>query len=291
MGAVYRCGCDFFAAMAFFCPKSQLNKLKKLYNKARNSKKKKKGQAMESTHKHYIDAAQEMLTKIDEKLKALKSENILLRSSQTIAQFHAHASALIDQIDRRILKGETIPHNEKIFSLFEPHTEWIVKGKSGVPFELGIKVAIVQDQNQFILHHQVMEKQQDVDIAVSIAQAVQEHYGKIDSISYDRGFWSADNEANLLEMIRKVVLPKKGYLDKQRQEIESDKEHVALRMQHSAVESGINALQVHGLIKVPDSGIDGYKRYVALGVLGYNIHKLGAILLARHYKQIKKKAA
>ncbi len=74
--------------------KSQLNKLKKLYNKARNSKKNKKGQAMESAHQHYIDAAQEMLTKIDEKLQALKSENILLSSSQTIAQFHAHALTL-----------------------------------------------------------------------------------------------------------------------------------------------------------------------------------------------------
>ena len=80
-------------------------------------------------------------------------------------------------------------------------------------------------------------------------------------------------------------------MDKKRQEIEGEKEHVALRMKHSAVESGINALQVHGLKKVPDSGIEGYKRYVALGVLGYNIHKLGAILLERHYKQMKKNTA
>ena len=80
-------------------------------------------------------------------------------------------------------------------------------------------------------------------------------------------------------------------VDKKRQEIEGEKEHVALRMKHSAVESGINALQVHGLKKVPDSGIEGYKRYVALGVLGYNIHKLGAILLERHYKQMKKNTA
>jgi hypothetical protein len=271
--------------------KSQLKKLKKLYNKARNSKKNKRGQAMESAHQAYIEAAQQVLTKIDDKLGALKSENIVLTSSQAIAKFHAYALTLIDQIDRRVLQGETIPHNEKIFSLFQPHTEWIVKGKSGIPFELGIKVAIVQDQHQFILHHQIMEKQQDVDIAVAVAQAVKERYGGIDSMSYDRGFWSADNESKLLEIVRKVVLPKKGYLDKKRQEIESDKEHVALRMKHSAVESGINALQVHGLKKVPDSGIEGYKRYVALGVLGYNIHKLGAILLARYYKQIKKKAS
>jgi len=212
---------------------------------------------MENAHQAYIEAAQQALAKIDEKLEALSSNNILLASHQAIAQFRTYATTLMDQIDRRVLQGETIPHNEKIFSLFQPHTEWIVKGKSGVPFELGIKVAIVQDQHQFILHHQVMEKQQDADIAVSVAQAVKERYGEIDSMSYDRGFWSADNESKLLEMVRKVVLPKKGYLDKKRQEIESEKEHVALRMKHSAVESGINALQVHGLKKVPDSGIEG----------------------------------
>ena len=41
----------------------------------------------------------------------------------------AHAKRQIDQIDRRLLKGETIPHGEKVFSIFEPHTRWISKGK------------------------------------------------------------------------------------------------------------------------------------------------------------------
>lgn len=43
-------------------------------------------------------------------------------------------------IDRRVLKGECIPHEEKVFSIFEPHTEWICKGKAGVPVELGLRV-------------------------------------------------------------------------------------------------------------------------------------------------------
>ena len=46
---------------------------------------------------------------------------------------------LIDQIDRRVLRGERILHDEKVFSLFQPHTEWISKGKAGVPVELGLR--------------------------------------------------------------------------------------------------------------------------------------------------------
>jgi len=49
------------------------------------------------------------------------------------------------------------------------------------------------------------------------------------------------------------------------------------RKQHSAVESAINALEVHGLDKCPDHGIDAFERYVALAVLSRNIQKLGTI--------------
>ena len=41
----------------------------------------------------------------------------------------------IDQIKRRVIEGEKIPHTEKVFSLFQPHTEWISKGKAGVKTE------------------------------------------------------------------------------------------------------------------------------------------------------------
>ena len=43
----------------------------------------------------------------------------------------------IDLLERRLLKGEKIPHSEKVFSLFEPHTKWLSKGKAGVICELG----------------------------------------------------------------------------------------------------------------------------------------------------------
>ena len=45
--------------------------------------------------------------------------------------FYACSVRLQDQIRRRVLEGATIPHEEKLFSLFEPHTRWIMKGKAG----------------------------------------------------------------------------------------------------------------------------------------------------------------
>ncbi len=58
----------------------------------------------------------------------------------------AHAERQIDQVRRRVLSGERIPHAEKVFSIFEPHTEWISKGKASVPVELGLRVLVNEDQ-------------------------------------------------------------------------------------------------------------------------------------------------
>src|SRR6266568_7622829 len=82
-----------------------------------------------------------------------------LAAKVEIEKFINHADRQIDQTRRRVILGETIPHDEKVFSVFQTHTEWISKGKAGVPVELGLRVCVMEDQHRFILHHQVMEKQ------------------------------------------------------------------------------------------------------------------------------------
>ncbi len=57
-----------------------------------------------------------------------------LRIKQGEGYIH-HAERQIDQIRRRVITGEAIARSEKVFSLFEPRTEWIGKGKAGVPVE------------------------------------------------------------------------------------------------------------------------------------------------------------
>ena len=78
-------------------------------------------------------------------------------------------------------------------------------------------------------------------------------------------------------MLDQVTLPKKGKWSSKDEERETSDAFVAARKAHSAVESGINALEVHGLDKCLDHGIDGFKRYVALAVVSRNIQKIGQI--------------
>ena len=48
---------------------------------------------------------------------------------ETLEYFHGMLNKQIDLVERRMIRDETIPAEEKIHSLFEPHTEWLYKGK------------------------------------------------------------------------------------------------------------------------------------------------------------------
>jgi hypothetical protein len=203
-------------------------------------------------------------------------------------EFMRHAARQIDQVNRRVLQGQSIAHEEKVFSLFQPHTEWISKGKAGVPVELGLRVCVVEDQHRFILNHQVMQHTTDDAVAVPIIEKVKQCFANLHSVSMDKGFHSKDNRVRLEALANVVVLPKKGKLSAVDRERESEAEFVRLRQQHSAVESAINALEQHGLDVCRDHGIDGFKRYVALAVVARNVQRLGAVLRQQEAERIRR---
>ena len=105
--------------------------------------------------------------------------------------------------------------------------------------------------------------------------------------SFDQGFHSPYNQKKLNEILDFVALPKKGKLSEIEKKHQTFDQFVDMRKQHPAVESAINALDVHGLDKCPDHEIEGFKKYVALGILGRNIQKLGAILQKKKLQDLK----
>ncbi|TYP78545.1 hypothetical protein BCL69_10712 [Nitrosomonas communis] len=231
-----------------------LHRLKRLMHHAQNKKRSKaKTEAhrnkihaqMIQAHQVYIDQAQRHLDKIQTTLTRLLATAPGEQLQQLeIEGYLQHAQRQIDQIERRVIKGETIPHAEKVFSIFEPHTGWISKGKAGVPVELGVKVCILEDQYQFILHHHVMEKQTDDQIAVTTITEAKKRFSTLNACSFDKGFHSPANQAELTLQLEQVTLPKKGSLSKKRQAVEQTEAFVQARRAHSAVESAINAREV-----------------------------------------------
>jgi hypothetical protein len=260
--------------------KNVYRKLQKLKHSTSKNEDIKATKALEikQAYQDYIDLAEFYLVRVKAGILILKNTHkiseVLLTDLHT---FSLHAHRQIDQIKRRAIQGETIPHDEKVFSLFQPHTEWISKGKAGVPVELGLRVCIMEDSHGFILHSQVMRKTTDDKVAVPMVKATKAKFPSFNACSFDKGFHSPANQTDLKALIEQVVLPKKGKLSKANQEREYAPEFKQAKKQHSAVESAINALEVHGLDKCLDHGIEAFERYVGLAVLSRNIQKLGTI--------------
>ncbi len=137
-----------------------------------------------------------------------------------------------------------------------------------MPVELGLKVCIVEDQHQFILHHQVMQNQTYDQVSVEMVVQAKKRFGQLNACSFDKGFHSRANQIALKEQLELVALPSKGKLSREAQAVEQAPEFAQARRAHSAVESAINALEVHGLDVCPDHGIDGFKRYDSPGSSG-----------------------
>jgi hypothetical protein len=198
--------------------------------------------------------------------------------------FIERTEQVCDTARRRVLQGEKVPNEDKLFSLFEPHTQLYKRGKAGEPIQFGRLVMIYEDAVGFITHHYVLPRDaQDQDVVVEQTRMVQDRLqGRIEEASFDRGFHSPENQEKLAEIIAHLCLPKPG--DKQsaaQQATASIKFHQA-RQRHSGVESAIGSLQCgNGLKRCRDHSELGFDRYVALAILGRNLQTLGKLLIAR----------
>jgi hypothetical protein len=242
----------------------------------------------------FLDRAYALEEKVNQCIEDLKCQPLsflMLSSLEQIGYFHDMLIKHIDLVDRRIIQGETIPHEEKAFSLFEPHTELIKKGKTMPPVEFGHRLLIGTDQHGLIVDYKVMEGGSESGEIVPMADRLLNRYGEnsIASLSTDKGF-SSKEDRELLELyIDNVIMPKKGPRNASDIERESAKPWVRIKNKHSSVESDINCLEHHGLDRCPDKGFNGFNRYAGLGILAYNLHKIGDALLAKRRR--KKDAA
>jgi hypothetical protein len=198
-----------------------------------------------------------------------------------------HYMALTEQVcataRRRVLHGETVANEEKLFSIFEPHTELIKRGKQPVAIEYGHKVLIIEDAAGFVIDYRVLENGVlDQDVVVPVMKALQKRFGgRIKSASFDRGFHTPENQQALADLVQTPCLAAKGEDKARQQEEEGGVAFRQARQHHPGVESAIGALQAgNGLKRCRDRSRRGYERYVGLGILGRNLQTLGKRLLA-----------
>jgi len=208
--------------------------------------------------------------------------------SATLKHWIELTAQVCDTAYRRMILEEKVPNNEKLFSLFETHTQLYRRGKAGTPNQFGRLVLVFEDGAGFISHHHLMAREScDADVIVEQTREVQKrHNGAIKTASFDRGFYTLENEEQLSAIVDQPCVAPRHPQQYAERMADSSLEFRRLRQRHPGIESAIGALQSgNGLKRCRDHSEVGFERYLGLAILGRNIHVLGKLLIARRQEQ------
>jgi IS5 family transposase len=144
---------------------------------------------------------------------------------EELADFHTLGQRVVDQARRRVLQGESVPNDEKLFSLFEPHTELLKRGKAGKDIEFGHMIQIQQVGEKFITDYAVYAKKPVEHTLLEPALAQHRELFGFDpsELSADKGYYqSMDRLRELEKTIDVVSIAKKGPRTAEETEREQD---------------------------------------------------------------------
>jgi transposase, IS5 family len=189
------------------------------------------------------------------------------------------------QTVRRVIHGEIVPAKEKILSLFEPHTQVIVRHKTGKAVEFGRKLWLEEVDGGIISGYRVLDEPgQDYAYLADSLQAHQRRFGKPPYlVTGDRGVSSPKNERLAQAAgITRVVLPWDGKGSPERRTHERTRWFRRGFRFRAGIEGRISVLRrCDGLARCPDHGLGGMGRYVGWGIVTHNLAKIAQAQVAR----------
>lgn len=200
---------------------------------------------------------------------------LLKRLAATLSTVQAQVSQALSQTVARVFAGQNVPAEQKIVSLFEPHTAIIRKGKPSRPVEFGRVVWLDEVDGGLISRYAVLEgnppEAQQVAVSLDQHQARFKHPPRL--LAGDRGAYSATGEQYAKEQgVRQVVLPKPGAKSGQRIAYERQGWFRRGHNWRAGIEARISLLKRrYGLRRCLYHGEAGMQRWVGWGVIAYDL--------------------
>ena len=187
---------------------------------------------------------------------------------------------VVDQARRRVLRGERVPNDEKLFSLFEPHTELLVRGKAGKPVEFGHMIQIQQVADKFITGYEVFPKR---PVEPKLIDAALENHKELfgaypATLATDKGYYeSMETIDHLQEKVAVVSIAKKGRRTSEETEREHDRLFRHGQRFRAGVEGTISFLK--RILRLARCFNKGWKHFAS--TVGQTVFAHNLLILAR----------
>jgi IS5 family transposase len=239
---------------------------------------------------HAASAAQHTLQKLD------PIEAAVIRAlSAEIQVFCTLGTRVASQARRRVLEKEAVPVEDKIVSIFEPHTDIIVRGKKDKPVEFGHKIFLAESGAGLITDYRVLDgNPSDEDHVAFSIERHKESFGKVPSLyAADRGFYSTDNiqQCKTVGIATECIPVRGGSKTPERQVYEKSSDFKKGQRFRAGIEGTISVLmRGRGMRKCRSKGLERFEVFVGVAVLANNLMRIAALLDKRR-KRPRRKAA
>ncbi len=253
----------------------QRDKSKSLSYRIFHAKKREKNALYPTLLRCSMVALQQSRSAIDKvRLHAENSENAE-KWIDKIEHFIALLLKVIDQTQRRVYDKEDVPASQKIVSIFEPHTDIIVKGLRDVQF--GHKINLATQENGFITYCNIESgNPADATLYIPVLDACQTDYGRLPSAVVADGGYASQANVELAKVlgVKRNIFSKPVGLTLGDMGVKK-KTFDALRQFRAGVEGNISELKrAFGAGKATWKGCDGFKAFVWSSVLSYNLIRM-----------------
>jgi IS5 family transposase len=249
-------------------PQSQ-EKLKRAYGKLLNSTSRVVGQA-----KQFSKEVVEGVKRSANILQQLALEGL----RQELEAMVPRVKRVMKQTRARIFRGDTRTEG-KIFSLFEPSTEIIRKGKASKPNEFGKMVKLQEAENQIVIDYEVYDRRpSDSDLLIAAIETHQAMLGRTPRlVAADAAFYSARNETTAKQKgVKRVCIPNRSTKSSERKREQKKRWFRNGQKWRTGCEGRISVVKRrHGLNRCRYKGDAGMKRWVGLGVIADNLINIG----------------
>jgi IS5 family transposase len=240
--------------------------------------------AMQSAYHRLVTIAKATVQQAKTVVNRIQSQVSTQRQGliQQLQAIVPQVEQVIEQTVRRVFAGEAVPAQEKLVSLFEPHTDIIRRQKPGKETEFGHKVWLDEVEGGIITRWDILAGNPPEE--TQWQPALDHHRQRFGRPPYqasaDRGLYSPDNEAYAQQLgVKRIILPKPGHKTASRRQHEAQPWFRRGRRYHAGIEGRISVLKrKHGLSRCRYRGQAGFARWVGWGVIANNLTKIGGKL-------------